>query len=88
MKITYQPASGLAVTVNAVFSDPYVLLPGAGAPEAGTEALTPTVFLRLADLPIDPEFDDPIIVAKGVSYRVTERRPAGLGAIVLALRKV
>lgn len=86
MIITYQPASGPAVSVSVVFGEPYVLVQG-GA-EAGVETVAPTVFLRLEDLPIDPEIDDPILTISGVAYRVTERRPAGLGSIMLLLRKV
>ncbi len=86
MLITYQPAAGAAVTPNVIFDENYVLAKGDG--EAGVETLGPAVFLKLADLPIHPDLDDPILTINGVLYRVTERRAAGLGAMVLALRKV
>ncbi len=86
MQITYQPAVGAPVTVRGIFDAQFVLAQGTA--EAGVETLGPAVFLILSDLPTDPEFDDPILIIGGVSYRVHDRRTAGLGAIVLALRKV
>lgn len=91
MQITYTPASGPPVIVSGIFDEIYQL--AKGDPEAGVETLGPAVFLRLVSLPIDPELDDPTIIISGAptgdgTYRVTERRPAGLGAIVLALRRV
>jgi len=86
MQIIYRPASGPPVTVSGIFDQPY--LRAQGDSEAGVETAAPTVFLRLADLPVDPEFDDPILTINGSNYSVAERRPAGLGAILLALQKV
>jgi hypothetical protein len=93
MQITYQPAVGAPVTVRGIFDANYVL--ARGTAEAGVETLGPAVFLILSDLPVDPEIDDPTVIisldpvsANNGPYRVHERRPAGLGAIVLALRKV
>lgn len=86
MQVIYQPAVGAPVTINGIFDSVYVL--SKGDPEAGAEVLGPAVFLLLADLPQDPEFDDPTLIISSVVYSVTERRPAGLGAIVLALRRV
>lgn len=85
--VTYAPASGAPVLVSGIFDNPYELAQDAGAP-AGVESLAPAVFLQLADLPTDPEVDDPILTIKGVQYRVSERCPAGPGAIYLRLRKV
>jgi hypothetical protein len=86
MQVIYQPAVGAAVLIQGLFDELYSLAQ-AGA-EAGTETLVPAVFLRLSDLPVDPEQDDPTLTIAGFDYRVIERRTAGLGAIVLALRKV
>ena len=86
MQITYTPSSGPPVTVNGIFDEVYQL--AKDDPEAGVETMQPAVFLRLADLPVDPELDDPTLTIGGVTYRVTQRLPAGLGAIVLALRRV
>lgn len=86
MKVTYHPSDGPPVIVSGVFSDPYTLVQG--AEQAGVEAIAPTLFVRLEDLPVDPEIDDPIITVNGTTYRVSERRVAGLGSIVLALRRL
>lgn len=85
MDVIYQPAAGPAVTVKGIFGDPYVLEEHG---LSGVEALAPTIFLKLASLPIHPDFDTPTLTIDGITYRVVERRPAGLGAISLALRKV
>lgn len=72
--------------VKGIFDEQYVLAKGDA--EAGVEARGPAVFFRLADLPDDPEDDDPTLTIRGVDYRVVERRPDGMGGVVLALRKV
>lgn len=85
--VTYDPAgAGVPVQVTGIFDEQYVLAKG-GA-EAGVETLGPAVFLLLADLPTDPEDDEPTLTIRGVNYRVIERRPDGMGGVVLALRKV
>jgi len=84
--IIYQPSFGAAVPVQGIFDDSFALAQGSA--ESGVEARVPTVFLVLADLPIDPEQDDPILTIDGDDYRVIERRPADFGSVVLALRKV
>lgn len=85
--VTYDPAGAQpAVTVTGIFDEQYVLAKGTA--EAGVEALGPAVFFRLEDLPADPENDEPTLTIRAVAYRVTERRPDGMGGIVLALRRV
>lgn len=93
MQILYTPAVGAPVIVNGIFDAFHRLALSDG--EAGVETLVPAVFVRLADLPVDPEFDEPTVTISGDAtpsndgvYRVHERLPAGLGAIVLALRRV
>lgn len=83
--VTYDPAAGAPVQVTGVFDELYVLAKGNA--EAGVEALGPSVFLRLEDLPTDPEVDDPTLTIRSVVYRVIERRPDGMGGIVLVLRR-
>lgn len=46
------------------------------------------MFLRLSDLPTDPQVDDPQLTIKGIVYRVVERIPDDMGGIVLTLRVV
>jgi hypothetical protein len=85
--VTYQPAVGPAVPITGIFDLAYAL--AKGSPEAGVETLGPAVFLRLEDLPADPEEDEPALTIRGVVYRVVERLPdGGMGGIVLALREI
>lgn len=84
--VTYQPSEGDPVEVTGIFDEQYVLAKGNA--EAGVEARVPAVFFRLSDLPVDPEVDEPTLTIRAVNYKVTERRPDGLGGIVLALRRV
>jgi hypothetical protein len=84
--VTYQPEFGAPVDVPGIFDKQYVL--AQGDPLAGVETIGPAVFFRIDDLPTDPEEDDPTIVIGSDRYRVVERRPDGMGGIVLALRLV
>lgn len=84
--ITYTPDGGAPVVITGIFDARYVLAKGDA--ESGVETLGPAVFVRLSDLPTDPEDDDPTITISGVVYRVVERRPDGIGGIVLALHLV
>lgn len=84
--VTYDPSTGPPVVVTGIFDERYVFAKGDA--DAGVETLGPAVFFRLADLPEDPELDEPTLTIRDVDYRVIERRPDGMGGIVLALRKV
>lgn len=86
--VTYAPTVGATVPVTGIFDEQYVL--SKGTAEAGVEVLGPAVFLRLEDLPADPrdEDEEPTLTIRGDVYRVVERRPDGMGGIVLALRLV
>lgn len=85
VQMTYAPAVGAPVPVTGIFDEQYVLAKGSA--DAGVETIGPAVFLRLEDLPVDPEDDEPTLTIRGDDYRVTERRPDGMGGIVLALRR-
>jgi hypothetical protein len=78
--IVYQPAEGDAVTVVGMFDATYVLLDQGNA---GVEQIMPAVFLRLEDLPVHPDDDEPIItivddddheIVIAGPYRVRERQ--------------
>jgi hypothetical protein len=72
-----------------IFDEHYVLVQGDA--HAGVESVGPAVFLRLEDLPGDPDLDDrelTIVTIRGVDYRVKEVKPDGIGGVVLTLRKV
>lgn len=86
VSVIYRPELGAPVQVTGVFDAGYVLVEGSA--EAGVEARDPSVFLQLADLPRDPDQDEPTLTIGGVDYRVIERKPDGIGGIVLVLRKV
>jgi hypothetical protein len=84
--VIYRPAVGDEVQPIGIFDAQYVLAQGDA--EAGVEAAGPAVFLRLSDLPVDPELDEPTLTIDGIGYRVTARKPDGIGGIVLLLRAV
>lgn len=85
--VTYDPqGASPAVQVTGLFDEQYILAKGNA--EAGVETIGPAVFFRLADLPVDPENDEPTLTIRGSAYRVIERRRDGMGGIVLALRLV
>ncbi len=83
--VIYAPEAGAPVTVTGVFDEVYIL--AQGDPEAGVETINSAVFVRLADLPVDPELDTPTLTIRSVDYRVVNRKPDGLGGIVLVLRR-
>ncbi len=82
--VRYQPEVGDAVNVVGVFDAAYQHV---NAGEAGVESASPAVFLRLADLPADPDDDEPTITVGGVDYRVRECQKDGQGGVVLLLHR-
>jgi hypothetical protein len=83
--IVYTPEGGVGVPVSGVFDERYVL--ERSESEAGVETIGPAVFLIRSELPTDPDDDEPTLTIRGVDYHVTERRPDGIGGLVLALRR-
>lgn len=82
---TYHPAEGDAVEIECIFDNG---LTSIAVGEAGIVETGPRVFVRLEDLPTDPEVDDgPQITVDGVLYDVIETRPDGQGGAVLRLHK-
>lgn len=93
--VTYAPTVGAPVSVTGIFDAQFVLAKGDA--QAGVEASGPAVFFRLEDLPVDPETDEPTLTIHAAphraaelvgNYRVIERRPDGIGGIVLAIRRI
>lgn len=82
--VTYQPEVGDAVAVGGMFDAQYRLIDPVNA---GVEQTVPAVFLRLADLPADPDDDEPQLTIDGVTYSVRERQPDGLGGIRFLLHR-
>jgi hypothetical protein len=68
--VVYAPAVGDAVTVTGMFDAAYVLLDQG---QSGVEQIVPAVWLRLEDLPVHPDEDEPALTIAGNTYRVRER---------------
>ncbi len=86
--VRYTPSAGAPVDVRGIFDAAYVRV---GAGGAGAVSQGPAAFVRLADLPTDPEDDpDPIVTVEepvGVftPYSVREVHRDGQGGAVLDL---
>lgn len=88
VSVTYTPAVGDPVVVQGLFDRPYDMLVE-GSAEYGVEQRSPMVWLRLEDLPADPDTDNPTLTIDGVNYDVIERKPdAERAGIVLVLHVV
>lgn len=83
--VTYAPEVGAPVTVQGMFDDRYILIDR----QAGVEQVTPAVVIRLEDLPVHPDDDEPVLTINGVVYQIRERQTDGLvgGAIRLLLHR-
>jgi hypothetical protein len=82
-EVVYQPASGASATVTGIFDENYVLVEQGNG---GVEQVGPAVWLRLEDLPIHPDVDEPRLTIHGRTYRVRERKTDGtLGGTILLL---
>lgn len=92
--VTYTPEAGPPVDVTGVFDAVFVLAKGTA--NSGVEATAPAVWVRLEDLPENPEDGEPTVTIYDApnrapelvgDYRVIERMPDGIGSVVLVLRK-
>lgn len=83
--VTYAPGVGDTVEVTGISDANYVLADPDG--EVGVEIVGPAVFLRLSELPSDPDDDDPTITITGSEYSVRARRRDSLGGVVLMLHR-
>lgn len=83
--VTYTSAEGDTVEVIGIFDRSYVRL---DAGEAGVSSTGPALFVRLEDLPADPETDNPTIMVDGTKYRVREVEPDGRGGVRLLMHVV
>jgi hypothetical protein len=81
--VTYASLLG-TFPVTGMFDENYVLIEGAA--HAGVEQIGPSVWLRLEDLPVHPDQDEPVLTIKGQAYVVRERQvDKGGGSIRLLL---
>ncbi len=92
--VTYTPDGGVATT-ETPGGDPLVgmfdkLTVVIDPEQPGVESVHPVLTIRLADLPTDPEDDDPVIQILGTDYTVQERKTDGPigGMIMLLLHRV
>lgn len=76
--VIYDPATGDPVTVKGIFDN-------ADIGTVASDLAGASVFLLLADLPVNPASDDPLITIAGTQYRVRNRQADGLGGIHLFL---
>lgn len=84
VEVSYQPLVGDPVNVQGLFDDRFVLVE---RDNDGVESVGPAVFLRLDDLPTNPDDDDPLLTIGSVVYKVRERLVDGLGGIRLLLHR-
>lgn len=84
--VTYTPGAGAAVQVQGIFDNAHVRQSGPVKLEiADTQ---PSVFVRLSDLPSDPEEDlDARFTIAGNTWRASEVRRDGQGGAVCLLKK-
>jgi hypothetical protein len=82
VSVEYQPTSGDPVTVQGIFDENYVLLE---AGHGGVQQVGPAVSLRVSELPVAPENDDPVLTIGGRLYRVREHQPDSLRGMSLFL---
>jgi hypothetical protein len=82
--VRYTAGSGVTADVVGVFDSAYVKV---DAGQAGVSSMGPAVFLRLADLPSDPEIDSPIVTVESVNHVVREVQKDGLGGVLLLMHR-
>jgi hypothetical protein len=72
--VTYAPEVGDAVEVTGIFDAAFMLVaPG----NSSVEQAGPAVWLRLEDLPVHPDDDEPTLTIDGQDYTVRERQTDG-----------
>lgn len=83
--VTYTPGVGTAVDVQGIFDAAHVRV---DAGEAGVTSAGPAVFLRLSELPSDPEVDGNARVAvSGTEYTPWSVEKDGQGGVLLRLHR-
>lgn len=82
--VTYD--AGTPTEVTGVFTEEPSGVATKADTDAGFEVRGPFVRFLIADLPGDPEADDPTITIRSVAYSVIERTPNGMGGIEFHLR--
>lgn len=75
VEVIYQPSIGQPVTVEGMFDESYIL----------TDENESALFLRIEDLPVHPDDDDPLLTIDGRQFKIRLRQPDGLGGIRLVI---
>jgi hypothetical protein len=73
------------VDLVGVFDAAYVLAEAGG--RVGVTSSLPAVFVRLEDLPLNPDEDQPTITVAGVAYKIHEVQRDGQGGALLLLHR-
>lgn len=83
--VTYTPGVGTAEDVQGIFDANHVRVE---AGEAGVTSAGPAVFLRLSELPSDPEVDgNARVTVGGTEYSPTSVEKDGQGGVLLRLHR-
>jgi len=82
--ILYAPEGQDASTVTGIFDASYERI---NQGEAGVSTFGPAVFFLLADLPVDPEDDEPTITIDGYDYSIRETAKDGIGGVLIFLHR-
>jgi hypothetical protein len=82
--VTYASTLG-TVEVRGMFDENHHL---ADPEQVGVEQVGPSVWLRLADLPANPDEDEPLLTIRGTTYRVRRRELDRTGGTVRLLLHV
>lgn len=73
------------VEVRGIFDENYYF---ADPEQVGVEQVVPAVWLRLSDLPVHPDDDEPLVTIRGRTYRVRRRETDATGGTVRLLLHV
>ena len=86
VSVVYAPSVGSAVSVTGMFDEEYIDAES-GRGRVGT--VTPSIVVRLEDLPDDPRLARPTLTREGVGYKLKGWSTDGVegGSIRLILRR-
>lgn len=83
--IAYRPGSGFQVELRAIFEEAFQIL---AADDLRVMSSGPAVFVRLEDLPSDPETDrEARVLVNGTVHRIARVQADGQGGAVLILHR-
>ncbi len=82
--VVYTPAVGAAINLRAVFDEDYIAVdPNTGA---AVSSATPTLGIRLADLPAAPKKGD-VATLRGRTFKVVDWQPDSEGSGLAVLHE-